>query len=217
MIQATNPKTPFLSRKHKWLISSAGLLFLVGLIYFLRVHLLVNVAEFWIVREPIERADAIVVLGGGLQTRPFEAARLYLAGYAPRILVMDVEHRPSDTAAVTVSETVLMQKILLKKGVPEGAITTIGTGVSSNHEEAIALREWVRQTGARSVIIPTELFHTRRVSWFFSKELRGTEAKLHVQTLNAPKYTATNWWEHEQGVIAFQTEIVKFCYYLISY
>ena len=48
-----------------------------------RGQLLRGLANAWIVHDPLSRADAIVVLGGGMQTRPFEAARLYREGYAP--------------------------------------------------------------------------------------------------------------------------------------
>src|ERR1700686_1793750 len=41
----------------------------------------------WAVSDPIEAADAAVVLGGGTGTQPHEAAQLYKAGRATRILV----------------------------------------------------------------------------------------------------------------------------------
>src|ERR1039458_2085853 len=58
-----------------------------------RSPLLTGLANAWIVNEPLERADAIVVLGGGLEIRPFEAARLYHEGLAPKVLLMDVDRK----------------------------------------------------------------------------------------------------------------------------
>ena len=49
-----------------------------------RTPILRGAAHAWIVNQPIARADAIVVLGGGLDTRPAEAARLYHLGLAPQ-------------------------------------------------------------------------------------------------------------------------------------
>src|ERR1017187_3127237 len=57
--------------------------------------LLPGLANAWIVNEPLAKADAIVVLGGGLEIRPFEAARLYQEGLAPKILLMDVKPSPT--------------------------------------------------------------------------------------------------------------------------
>ena len=45
--------------------------------WLLREPVLVGAANLWIVSDPISRADAVVVLGGGLETRPFIAAQMW--------------------------------------------------------------------------------------------------------------------------------------------
>jgi uncharacterized SAM-binding protein YcdF (DUF218 family) len=55
-----------------------------------REPLLREAADLWIVLDPISRGDAIVVLGGGLATRPFEAAELWHRGLADKILISQV-------------------------------------------------------------------------------------------------------------------------------
>ena len=84
-------------------------------------------------------------------------------------------------------------------------------------DEALALKDWVQQTKAHSVLIPTDLFHTRRVCWIFSKALRGTGAETHVTAVDPLRYTAGDWWKHEEGLIAFQNEVIKSVYYLLKY
>jgi uncharacterized SAM-binding protein YcdF (DUF218 family) len=69
--------------------------------------LLTGAAKAWMVNDPPVKADAIVVLGGGAQFRPFEAARLYHAGLAPAILVMNSELRATDRLGVTIPEAEL--------------------------------------------------------------------------------------------------------------
>jgi hypothetical protein len=44
--------------------------------WLLREPVLCGAANLWIVSDPISRADAIAVLGGGLETRPFIAAQM---------------------------------------------------------------------------------------------------------------------------------------------
>ena len=201
----------------KWAICVACILAILGFVYLLRAPLLAGFAEAWIVRQDVEKADAIMLLGGGIETRAFEAARLYHEGYAPRVIVADVELQPSDLFGVTASQTELMEQVLLKYGVPKAAIGTVGKHVSSTHDEALALRDWVQAGGARKVIVPTEVFHTRRVSWVFRKALKGTGAEIRVRALDPLKYNSHNWWQREDGLIDFQREIVKFAYYLIRY
>ncbi len=52
-----------------------------------RVPLLRGAANLWVVSDPITPADAVVVLGGGVDVRPFAAADLYEKGVINRILV----------------------------------------------------------------------------------------------------------------------------------
>src|SRR5689334_20408445 len=76
-------------RRFKYLyITLASLLVLGCAGWWWRAPLLRGVAHLWIVADAPAKADAIVILGGGLDSRPTEAARLFHAGYAPRILVM---------------------------------------------------------------------------------------------------------------------------------
>ena len=48
--------------------------------------------------DPITRADAIVVLGGALQTRPFLAAEMWRRGLADKILIS----QPPEERAVSI-------------------------------------------------------------------------------------------------------------------
>ena len=50
-------------------------LFAVG--WSLRGQLLHGLANAWIVQDPVSKADAIVVLGGGMQTRPFTRVKAH--------------------------------------------------------------------------------------------------------------------------------------------
>jgi hypothetical protein len=75
----------------------------------------------------------------------------------------------------------------------------------------------VTENQAKSVLIPTDLFHTRRVRWLFRKQLNGTGAQVHVHAITPKEYAASNWWRHEEGLIAFDTETLKYLYYRLKY
>jgi uncharacterized SAM-binding protein YcdF (DUF218 family) len=55
--------------------------------WLVREPVLVGAANLWAVSDHVTRGDAIVVLGGGLETRPFEAAELWRRGLADRVLI----------------------------------------------------------------------------------------------------------------------------------
>jgi uncharacterized SAM-binding protein YcdF (DUF218 family) len=196
---------------------SSGLLVLLSAIYYLQSPILIGLANAWIVNDPVTHADAIVVLGGGLESRPFEAARLFHRGFAPKILFMDVKLSPTAEMNITLPEKELARRVLLSNNVPESAILAIGKSVSSTYEEVQAVRSWIQDSGSKSVIIPTDLFHTRRVRWLFHKKLKDITDEVRVTAVPSREYAATNWWRHEEGLIAFQNEVIKYLYYLVKY
>jgi len=167
------------------------------------------------VNDPPAKADAIVVLGGGANFRSFEAVRLYQAGWAPLVLVMNSELRATDRAGLTIPEAELVRRILLSNAVPAAAIQILGTNLASTHDEALTLKEWSNNSHAASFLIPTGPFHSRRVRWAFRKVFRDVPARLTVTSINPEE--CQNWWQHEKVLIDFQNEVVKFGYYVIRY
>jgi uncharacterized SAM-binding protein YcdF (DUF218 family) len=202
-------------RRTAWLLAFCCALLLAG--YVFRAPLLTGLAGAWVVNDPVTKADAIVILGGGLENRPFAAAKLFHDGVAPQILYMDVRLRPTEELRVSLPEKEQTRRILLSNNVPETAMTMIGKNVANTYDESLAVRAWIEKSGAKSIIIPTDLFHTRRVRWVFSKQLRNTKTEIHVVAIDPREYTATNWWTHEEGLVAFQNEWVKLPYYWLKY
>ena len=186
-------------------------------LYLFRAPLGRAAANAWIVNDPLEKSDLIVVLGGGPETRPFEAARLYKKGLAPRILVMDAKPFPAQELGLIELDAVVARKVLLKMEVPESNIVTCAEMVESTRDECDAVRHWAATNGIKRIIIATDLFHTRRVRWIFRKELAPAGIEVAVDATPVLNYTATNWWQHEDGLIAFQNEVLKYAYYRIKY
>jgi uncharacterized SAM-binding protein YcdF (DUF218 family) len=186
-------------------------------IWFARASLLRGAAEAWIVSDRLTTADAIAILGGGLETRPFAAADYYRAGLARKVLVADVRSSPSEKLGVQPRHAELNRSVLLKLGVPAERIETFGSAVSNTYEEALALRAWVSINHVAVVIVPTEMFSSRRVRWMLAQSLEGTGTRALVRVVEPLDYTRDNWWRHEQGVIAFQNEVVKYLYYRFRY
>ncbi len=189
----------------------------LGVLYGFRNPLLRGAADLWIVNQSVAKADAIVVLGGGLETRPFAAAKLYHQGLAPRILLMNVKPSPTTKLGITPTEQELTRQVLLLQGVALTNLVEVGNQVASSYDESLAVRDWVKLTQARRIIITTDLFHTRRVSWLYAKELAGLNVEVIVSAVPAKEYTAADWWLHEEGLIAFDNEVIKLVYYRLIY
>jgi len=172
--------------------------------------LLRGLANNWVVSSPLERADAIVVLGGGLALRPAAAIQLYKEGYAPLILVA--------RASVDLGrEANFARDILLRGGVPLGAIGEFDFTLHSTYGEANGALDYVKSNDAKSLIIPTEIFSTRRVGWIFERKLGPTGAKIFIKPITPGNYGVNDWWRSRAGATDFLREVAKFLYYRLLY
>jgi hypothetical protein len=183
-----------------------------------RAALLRGAAYLWIVSDPITRADAVVVLGGGSDMRPFVAADLYAKGLVHRILVSQVKERRTVSIGAFQGQTEQNLMVLRKLGVPDDAIELFGNEVENTHDEAVALKDWTERHAASAFIVPAEVFFARRVRWIFQREFSGTAVRIEVPSFDLPSdHSRSEWWKTEAGVIAFQNEVLKYLYYRLKY
>jgi hypothetical protein len=159
--------------------------------------LLRGAADLWIVSDEPAPADAIAVLGGGLEYRPFAAADYYRHG-------------------VLQSHVRANSEVLQKLGVPAAAIEPFGDRLSDTFAEATALHEWAVRNGAHRIMVPTDIFATRRLRWTLH-HVFGNDAVTLVPAVSPPDYQRDNWWKNERGVIGFQNEVMKYLYYRLKY
>lgn len=168
-----------------------------------RAAILYRVAEFWVVADPIENADAVVVLGGGANTRPIGAAELYKAGTVKFVLLA--------------ADTVFTRAVLIKLGVASQAIIDVGQNAANTYEEMRAVREWAQHSGAKKIIVVTEIFPSRRVRWIFDRYLAPIGVKVIIHPVPIRVNDIERWWPHEQGIAEFRNELVKYLYYRLRY
>jgi uncharacterized SAM-binding protein YcdF (DUF218 family) len=200
----------YYARRYGWWLLPVFVVLAVAVAWTARASILRGMAERWAISDPLERADGIVVLGGRTDVRASAAADLYKRGFASRILLAKTMRDPL--------ETTVTRKLLLKLGVPAEAIVEFGDKLSSTYEEARAVLEWAKSSGAKSVIIPTELFPTRRVRWTFRHEVAPAGVRIIVHAIiKPPGYEVENWWKKESGLIDFRNEVIKFVYYRLRY
>src|SRR5262245_16390239 len=96
-----------------------SLILLAEGIWLLREPLLRAAADLWIVSDPVTRANAVAVLGGGLDVRPFAAAELYKQGWVTKIIVSQVAESPLVKTFAIPGHSELNRMLLLKLGIPE--------------------------------------------------------------------------------------------------
>ena len=200
-----------------WLVVAIVLLIVLTIgIWLERATLLQKAADLWVISDPVTRSEVVVVLGGGVDTRPFIAAEVYKQGLATKVLVSQAVETRSSKLLDLPTHSERNRLVLQRLGVPDAAIEIFGNANQNTKDEAVALRDWANRQGVSSMVIPTEIFAARRVQWIFNREFAGSSVRLEIPAFET-SYTRAEWWKTEAGMIAFQNEIMKYLYYRFKY
>jgi uncharacterized SAM-binding protein YcdF (DUF218 family) len=175
----TTPSTAQPSRLRRRLLAIAIAVAAVVVVLFL----LSRAGSFLIVHKP-ERSDVIVVLDGEWQ----KALLLYNQGYAPRILL----DASADYRVFGRTEVDLASEFLRNTKLPGMQVCPI-TGVST-YEEAVDLRRCLQAIGAKSVLVVSPDFETRRVLETFRRRL--PQYRWSIAASSAPYHDADQYWKY---------------------
>jgi hypothetical protein len=69
----------------------------------------------------------------------------------------------------------------------------------------------------KSIVIVSSLFHTARVHGVYRKEFRNSDIRIYIRGAHSVHYDEDEWWKTEEGLIAFQNEMIKSIYYFFKY
>jgi len=174
----------------------------VFVIYLARHPLLRLAGGFWIVNDGPAYSDAIVILGddnyGG--DRAAEAAKLFKAGWAPRVVASGRFLRPYASIAE------LEEHDLKDDGVPQDAIIRFEQHAGNTKDEAAALRQLILQRGWKRILLVTSNYHTRRARYICARTFPAGTV-LRVVPAADSEYDPDHWWETRRGVVIFTHEV----------
>lgn len=179
--------------------------------------LLRTLALAWIVEQPVEQADAIVLTTATRQKLVTEALGWFRDGRAPLIVLLNGETQPTERAGITEPVRLVRLRQLQDAGVPDSAVIVVGHELTSLEEEFTALRGWAQSNRAHRLLVPVEPFVTRRVAWFGRRMLAPADARILPVPVPVPDYSVTEWWRNKEGLIAFENEWVMMLYYWLRY
>ena len=180
-------------------------------------------ARLLITEAPLDKADAIVVLGGAAnyRERAREAARLLLEGHSQRILITNDNTRgpwsEAEQRNLYFNERALQE--IKDAGVPAERVELLMQPVTSTYEEAELIKNYVADRGLRSVLIVTSAYHSRRALWTFSHVFGGTGVQVGLIRVDPGDQSPrpATWWFTRRGWKFVPTEYVKMLYYVVKY
>jgi uncharacterized SAM-binding protein YcdF (DUF218 family) len=171
-------------------------------IYLVRHPLMRWAANAWIVEDPLDKADALVVLSDDnfYADRAVRAAELFRQGKAPLVVASGRRLRPNAGIAE------LMEHDLIERGVPKDKIVRLAHDADSTREEAEALVPLARQKKWHSLIIVTSNYHTRRARYIFGAVF-PQDVKLSVAGARDADFDPDQWWTKRKSVKELTREV----------
>src|ERR1700692_2965823 len=205
MIRRFRP--PAHNSQHGGIISSLiSLLFLIVfcfVLYAARRPLLRLAGESWVVEDPLQQSDALLLLSDDnfFADRATRASELYRQKLAPIVMASGRRLRP--TAGVAE----LMEHDLIERGIPKDRIIRFPQDADNTREEALALRTLVTEKNWHSVIVVTSNYHTRRARYIFQRVFPES-ITVRVASARDGGFDPEHWWENRKSLKAFIQELV---------
>ena len=164
----------------------------------LGAFLLPRLGAWLVVEDPLQKADALVVLGGTMYERPLEAVELYKEGWAPRVfLIREIsdwgERLLVERKIPYTSEIDLQVEVMEQLGVPRAAIGVLQPA-NSTAEESEHVLELVGREKFSKVIIITSKQHTRRARLVMNRRLGPVGVTVIARASRYDGSDVDRWW-----------------------
>jgi uncharacterized SAM-binding protein YcdF (DUF218 family) len=174
------------------------------------VVLFLNVGRWLVVEDPLEKANAIVVLSGRIPMRALEAARLYQIAWAPQIWLTHPNEPTASLATLDIDEPgedALNARVLQHSGVSPADIHTLTPAISNTADEILAIAAEAEKQNASVVIIVTTKAHTRRVHALW-KKYANSRARIIVRTPVDDSFDPVHWWRSTTDALDVVREVL---------
>lgn len=161
-------------------------------------------------------ADAIVIMAGSIPDRVLEAADLYHAGIAPRVVVTRERLRRGEwrlrERGVRLPESAEhTQAALVALGVPAAAVVVLPRRTRSTDSEARTIARWACAR-TRSLVVVTSRYHSRRARLILRQAL-GDAVALAMRPARHDPFQPARWWRDRRDAKAVLSEYEKLAHY----
>jgi uncharacterized SAM-binding protein YcdF (DUF218 family) len=164
-------------------------------LFLVRHPILRFTAEAWIVEDPLDKADALIVLGDDnfYADRATRGVQLFREGKAPVIVASGKRLRPNAGIAE------LIERDLVERGVPRDKVVRFTHDGDSTLEEAEALARFAAGKKWHRVIVVTSNYHTRRARYIYRRVFpQGME--VLVASARDGDFDPEHWWEKRKSI-----------------
>jgi uncharacterized SAM-binding protein YcdF (DUF218 family) len=176
---------------------------------------------YLVAQQPLEHADAIVVLAGTRAERWLEAVDLFRDGWAPRIVLsrgrIDIGEAKLSALGVRFPQDAdLARDAMLQMNVPADAIVLLPESLDNTAQEAASARRLAAAAGWRRIIVVTSMYHSRRAGYAFAREFRGMPMDIVMRVTRYDSAVPARWWTTRQDIRYVTSELQKLAAYRLG-
>ena len=203
-----------------------GTVILLLLLYIFRISLLTRIGTYPVVASELQPSDLIAVMSGALPEIHY-GIDLYKQWLAPKMLFVGefpvdlavMNKEPFEVVQMSWDEIALHYAASL--GVKREEILTSDAYASSTYERVQDMLDVVRQHHLHSVIVVSDLLHTRRIA----DSARRIDPSITVLTAPTPqeyypaayRFHPDSWWRYEADLKDVFGEYIKLVLYALGY
>ncbi|MGF7185308.1 uncharacterized SAM-binding protein YcdF (DUF218 family) [Desulfitispora alkaliphila] len=198
------------AKKFYYLLAVILIFIIMG--FAIRPHL----GQYLVTQDNLEESDAIVVLMGSIPDRTAAAADVYTEGYADKVMMV---HSKMVGYDILVDKGIdiprnadVSKKIALDLGVPEESISILDGAAQSTQDEAIYIRDYLREKKEiESIILVTSKYHSTRAKQIFTKAFATLDRDVKVISYPSEydNFNPDKWWQDREDFKRVVLEYLK--------
>ena len=194
------------------------LLILFAFFIFVSVFLIPNLSQWLVALDDLHASDMIVVLmGESFPNRILQAVDIYNERYSDKLVLVNSYRVDNDIfvergVEIPLGNAQLSKMAAIDLGVPEENILILEGSARSTQDEALIIREYIRNNREiESIILVTSKYHSGRSKKIFRKALSGLDRKINIYS-SPSKYdpfNASQWWKDREDIKHVVSEYLK--------
>jgi uncharacterized SAM-binding protein YcdF (DUF218 family) len=193
-----------------------GLLVIILILIAVVLWVVPGLGHYLVIEDPLAEADILVILMGSVAARVLEAADIYGAGYAREVLLVrsfaEAEDVLAERGVFIPGQADLTRDAAVQMGVPESRITVLPGGAKSTRDEALIVREYLRENpDIDTVILVTSSFHTRRTKAIFERFCGNLKREITFisRASGYDSFQPEGWWRDRESAKQVLLEYLK--------
>ena len=166
-----------------------------------------------VVADSLPHPDAIISLASHEWERLPATARLAAANASAVVLLT----LPQPVTVDNCHDCAGRVRRLERLGVPSHRVRVLPLTASGTYGEALAARDWTRQSHVRRLLIVTTPYHTRRSMATFESVFEGSGVEIGIEPASTSPAKPDRWWAdpYDRWYVAYESAAIV--YYAIKY